>query len=121
MIRKRTESVWRTVMFRMIGYLSKPGTLLASIPKYHGTLHYTSFQTYCEYTCKVGDKVSLKRPGIQAKMKRKKDGPFLVTHVCDNGTVRIREGVVSQTVNIRRVDPYYEPEPIVEADAVTQD
>ena len=63
------------------------------------------------HTYSVGDKVSKNRPGIQAKLKRKRDGPYTITHVYDNGTVRILRGNVSERLNVRRVQPYFDSDP----------
>ena len=57
---------------------------------------------------KVGDLVTLEKPGIIPKMDRPCTGPHEVLQVFTNGTVRIRRGVIEETVNIRRVTPYYE-------------
>ena len=59
---------------------------------------------------KQGDKVSKTRPGILPKMQRKRDGPFVVTKVFDNGTLDILQGAVTERVNIRRVTPFHEHE-----------
>ena len=58
------------------------------------------------HTYKVGDEVSLKRPGILPKMSLRREGPHKVIKAYDNGTVRIRKGAISQRVNIRRIAPY---------------
>jgi len=58
------------------------------------------------HTYKVGDLVSKRRPGKLPKLRRKREGPFEVIAVFDNGTIRIRRGAVSERLNIRRVDPY---------------
>jgi len=55
---------------------------------------------------KVGDLVSKTRPGILPKLRRKREGPFEVIAVFDNGTVRIRRGAVTERLNIRRIHPY---------------
>jgi len=55
---------------------------------------------------KVGDQVSKRRPGILPKLRRKREGPFEVIAVFDNGTVRIRRGAVTERLNIRRIQPY---------------
>jgi transposase InsO family protein len=57
---------------------------------------------------KVGDKVTKARPGIQPKLRQKRDGPFEVIAVYNNGTLRIRQGAVTERVNIRRLMPYTE-------------
>ena len=56
----------------------------------------------------VGDLVTLEKPGIVPKMDRPRTGPHEVLQVFMNSTVRIRRGVIEETVNIRRVTPYYE-------------
>ena len=33
-------------------------------------------------------------------------GPWTVTHVNNNGTVKIKKGIVSDTINIRNIHPY---------------
>ena len=67
--------------------------------------------TRVDHTYKVGDFVSVTRPGIQRKLRRKRDGPHVVTKVHDNGTISIRQnGAVVERINIRRVTPYHEPE-----------
>jgi hypothetical protein len=57
---------------------------------------------------KVGDKVSKTRPGIQPKLRRKRDGPYEVIAVDDTGTIRIRQGAIAERLNIRRVMPFNE-------------
>ena len=60
------------------------------------------------HTYSVGDKVAKRRPGILPKLRRKRDGPYEVTAVYNNGTVRIRQGAVQERINIRRLNPYHE-------------
>jgi hypothetical protein len=60
------------------------------------------------HTYKVGDLVSKTRPGILPKLRQKRDGPFEVIAVYNNGTIRICRGAVSERLNIRRVHPYQE-------------
>ena len=76
------------------------------------------------HTYSVGDKVAKHRPGILPKLKRKCDGPYEVTAVYDNGTVRIRQGAgVQEWINICCLNPCHElatNNAIVEADAVYQ-
>jgi hypothetical protein len=56
----------------------------------------------------VNDKVSLKKDGVLRKAEDKNTGPYVVTQVHTNGTVRIQRGSVSERLNIRRIDPFYE-------------
>ena len=37
------------------------------------------------------------------------DGPFKVVKANDNGTVRLQKGIITETVNIRRIKPYKNP------------
>jgi len=60
---------------------------------------------------KVGDKVSKTRPGIQPKLRRKRDGPYEVIAVYNNGTLRIRRGAITERVNITRLMPFNEGPP----------
>ena len=56
----------------------------------------------------VGQKVLLKKDGIIRKLEDKYDGPYTITDVHVNGTVRIQRGTVNERVNIRRITPYFE-------------
>ena len=56
----------------------------------------------------VGQKVLLKKDGIIRKLEDRYDGPFTITQVHTNGTVRIQRGTVNERINIRRLAPYFE-------------
>jgi hypothetical protein len=57
---------------------------------------------------KTGDLVTLDRTGIIPKLSLPRMGPYKVVHAHDNGTVTIQKApFVTDTVNIRRVQPYY--------------
>ena len=55
-----------------------------------------------------GDLVLLKR-GTENKYESPFEGPYSILKVHDNGTLRLQRGAVSDTVNIRRVTPFFEP------------
>jgi transposase InsO family protein len=57
---------------------------------------------------KVGDKVLLKTDFNKAKYDPEWKGPFVLTTVRPNGTVRFRNGAVTDSVNIRQIHPYKE-------------
>ena len=60
------------------------------------------------HTYKIGDKVLLKNAW---KTKFNQDayiGPYVITAVRNNGTVRARKGRVTDTFNIRNLTPYKE-------------
>ena len=61
-----------------------------------------------DFDYKVGDKVTLRKDGVLRKAEDKNTGPFVITRVHVNGTIRIQHGSVSERLNIRRVDPYFE-------------
>jgi hypothetical protein len=58
------------------------------------------------YEYKVGDQVLLETPGILRKLSTPRTGPYPVTNVYNNGTIRIQKGIVSERVNIRRITPF---------------
>jgi len=58
---------------------------------------------------KEGDKVML-RTGTENKYERPYSGPHNILQVNTNGTVRLRMGAVTDTVNIRRLTPYIAPD-----------
>ena len=55
----------------------------------------------------VGQKVLLRKDGILRKAEDKNDGPYIITQVHTNGTVRIQRGTISERINIRRLSPYF--------------
>ena len=48
------------------------------------------------------------RKGTENKYERPYQGPFVIQQVNDNGTVRLKIGAVTDTVNIRRLHPFKE-------------
>ena len=56
----------------------------------------------------VGQKVLLIKDGILRKAEDKNDGPYVITQVYTNGTVRIQRGTINERLNIRRLTPYFE-------------
>ena len=58
-----------------------------------------------DYEYQKGDKVLL-RTGTENKYERPYSGPHTVLTVNANGTVRIQNGVIAETVNIRRITPF---------------
>ena len=60
-----------------------------------------------QHTYHMGDKVLLLVPNAR-KYERPYDGPYEITQVNTNGTVRLRQGAVESTYNIRQIKPYNE-------------
>ena len=54
-----------------------------------------------------GNQVMVRKDGILHKAEDKYVGPYIITHVHTNGTVRIHCGSVLERLNIRRITPYY--------------
>ena len=62
-----------------------------------------------DFDYQVGQKVLNKQDGaILRKAQAPYIGPFVVTSVHTNGTIRIQRGTMSERINIRRVTPYHE-------------
>ena len=57
------------------------------------------------YTYKLGEEVMVHK-GTEYKNEQPYAGPFPITKVNTNGTVRIQMGAVNDTVNIRRIQPF---------------
>jgi hypothetical protein len=60
------------------------------------------------HTYKVGDKVLYRKHGILRKLDIPRRGPYQITKVYNNGTVKLKRGVVSERVNIRHLTPFFE-------------
>jgi len=45
---------------------------------------------------------------VSRKLDKTKEGPYVVTRVHDNGTLRIQKGAVDETLSIRRIIPFHE-------------
>jgi hypothetical protein len=54
---------------------------------------------------RIGDQVMLENHRAN-KYEQPYKGPYLITQVNENGTVRLKMGAVTDTVNIRRIHPY---------------
>lgn len=62
-----------------------------------------------DYDYQPGAKVLLSKPGIIPKLDTPRTGPYVIESVHTNGTVRIRKGLITERVNVRRLIPYREP------------
>jgi hypothetical protein len=47
-----------------------------------------------KYDYKVGDRILLRKPGLQHKLSAPKEGPFTIRSVATNGTIKIQRGIV---------------------------
>ena len=60
-----------------------------------------------DYDYQVGQRVYIKKDGIYRKLDGPKLGPYEITQVFTNGTVRIQRGRVNERINIRRLEPHF--------------
>jgi hypothetical protein len=56
----------------------------------------------------VGDRIILRKPGIQRKLSAPKEGPYTILHVGTNGTVKIQRGIVHERINISNIESFFE-------------
>jgi transposase InsO family protein len=61
-----------------------------------------------EHIYAIGDKVYVNSYGVKRKLGETKKGPFEVTEVSTNGTVRVQMDKVNRRLNIRRLEPHFE-------------
>jgi hypothetical protein len=61
---------------------------------------------------KVGDYAYILRDGNYRKLEGDKQGPYRITEVFTNGTVRIQKGIVNERINIRRLTPHFGAPPV---------
>ena len=98
-------------------YTSIPRT--TSLRKGHDTKHKTKTKIIQKnnkrenskrlpHAYEVGDKVLLER-NQPHKLERPYERPYKIQQVNTNGTVRLKMGAVTDTVNIRRIVPYRPP------------
>ena len=59
-----------------------------------------------EYDYEIDDDILIARDGHFRKIEVPYLGPYRITQVYTNGTVRIRRGTVTERLNIRRLTPY---------------
>ena len=60
-----------------------------------------------EHDYQVGDRAYITKDGIYRKLDGPKMGPFRITNLFTNGTVRIQRGIVNERINIRRLEPHF--------------
>ena len=61
-----------------------------------------------DFDYQVGGRVLVRQDGILRKAEVLWTGPYNITAVHTNGTIRIQRGALSERLNIRRVKPYFE-------------
>ena len=55
----------------------------------------------------IGDWVYVEMTGIYQKLDYNKQGPYRITEVFTNGTVRVQRRQVNERINIRRLKPHF--------------
>ena len=61
-----------------------------------------------DFDYRVGQKFLIIKDGIFRKAEDKNEGPYLITEVFSNRTVRIQRGSINERINIRRLHPFIE-------------
>ena len=71
----------------------------------HNNKHENMRQNNHQY--KVGDEIPVKRKK-NSKHKLEFMGPFPITQINDNGTVRLQKGIINDATNIRRIKLFFD-------------
>ena len=58
--------------------------------------------------CAIGNRVYVEMTSIYRKIDYKKQGPYIITEVFKNGTVRVQRVQVNGRINIRRLKPHFD-------------
>jgi len=61
-----------------------------------------------DFDYQPGQQVYITRDGIFRKLEGPKLGPFTITDIYTNGTVRVQRGIVNERINIRRIEPHHD-------------
>ena len=65
-------------------------------------------QNRIDFDYRIGQKFVLIKDGIYHKAEDNNLGPYTITDVFVNGTVRSQRGTINERLNIRRLCPYFE-------------
>ena len=60
-----------------------------------------------DYDYQIGSQVYIVKDGIFRKLDSPKLGPYPVTDVFTNGTVRVQQGPVNERINICHLEPHF--------------
>ena len=61
----------------------------------------------CDHDYAIGEQILIRKHGVLRKSESPWLGPFTITQVHTNGTIRVQRGTRSERLSIRRVTPYY--------------
>ena len=61
----------------------------------------------CDHDYAIGEQVLIRKHGVLRKLESPWLGPFTITQVHTNGTIRVQRGTQSERLSIRRVTLYY--------------
>ena len=61
-----------------------------------------------DHQYKINDRILLLKARKHTKHELEYEGPYTLTKINDNGTVRFQKGIVNDVVNIRCIKPFYE-------------
>ena len=71
----------------------------------HNNMRENMWRNIHQY--KVGDKILVKRKK-NYKHEYEFMGPFHITQINDNGTVRFQRGIINDATNIHRIKPFFD-------------
>jgi hypothetical protein len=92
-----------------IKFTANWGAIEQQLQKEMGSNNRRENASRISHDYKVGDKVLLKKSGKHLrKLEAPRTGPYTVTAIYTNGTLRIQKGKLNERVNIRRLFPYFE-------------
>ena len=74
---------------------------------YHVSLNFKKNMRRNNHQYKVGDKILVKRKK-NSKHELEFMGPFPITQINDNGTVRFQKGIINDATNIRRIKTFFD-------------
>jgi len=61
-----------------------------------------------DFDYQPGQQVYISRDGIFRKLEGPKLGPFPITDIYTNRTVRVQRGIVNERINIRRIEHHHD-------------
>ena len=56
---------------------------------------------------RIGQQIYVIRDKIHCKLDGPKKGPYTITDVFSNGTIRIQRGRINERIDIRRLEPHF--------------
>ena len=68
---------------------------------------YQKNRNRIDYDYRIGQQIYVIRDKIHCKLDGPKKGPYTITDVFSNGTIRIQRGRINERIDIRRLEPHF--------------